>query len=95
LLRQASAAPDPPELAHYRDRNTTEIDIIVENPDGRVAAIEIKAGPGASPAAVRNLVSLRDRLGTRFALGVVLHSGPEGARLSDHIISLPISALWA
>jgi len=45
LLRQASAAPDPPELAHYRDRDTTEIDIIVESPDGRVAAIEVKAGP--------------------------------------------------
>ncbi|MGH3873110.1 MAG: ATP-binding protein [Pseudonocardiaceae bacterium] len=95
LLRQAGSAPDPPELAHYRDRDTTEIDIIVEGPDGRIAALEIKAGPGAAPAAVRNLVSLRDRLGTRFVLGVVLHSGPESARLADRIISLPISALWA
>ncbi|MGH3771146.1 MAG: ATP-binding protein [Pseudonocardiaceae bacterium] len=95
LLRQASSAPDPPELAHYRDRDTTEIDVIVENPDGRVAAIEVKAGPGAAPAAVRNLVSLRDRLGTRFLVGVVLHSGPDGARLGDRIISLPISALWS
>ena len=59
-----------------------------------MAAIEIKAGPGASPAAVRNLISLRERLGTRFALGVVLHSGPEGTRLSDRILSLPISTLW-
>lgn len=95
LLRQASAAPDPPELAHYRDRDTTEIDIIIESPDDRVAAIEVKTGPGAAPAAVRNLVSLRDRLGTRFAVGVVLHSGPEGAQLGDRIITLPISALWA
>lgn len=53
-----------------------------------------EAGPGAAPAAVRNLVSLRDRLGPRFVAGVVLHSGPEGAQLSDRIISLPISALW-
>lgn len=95
LLRQASSAPDPPELAHYRNRDAEEIDIIVESPDGRVAAVEVKAGPGAAPAAVRNLVSLRDRLGTRFVIGVVLHSGREGARLCDRIISLPISALWA
>ncbi|MGH3801634.1 MAG: ATP-binding protein [Pseudonocardiaceae bacterium] len=95
LLRQASSAPDPPELAHYRDRDAEEIDIIIEGPDGRVAAIEVKAGPGATPAAVRNLISLRDRLGTRFIAGVVLHSGPKGAQLGDRIISLPISALWA
>ncbi|MGH3803705.1 MAG: hypothetical protein ACRDTD_26955 [Pseudonocardiaceae bacterium] len=43
---------------------------------------------------MRNLVSLRDRLGTRFVVGAVLHSGPEGARLGDRIVSLPISALW-
>jgi hypothetical protein len=43
---------------------------------------------------VRNLASLRDRLGTRFVISVVLHSGPEGARLDDRIISLPISTLW-
>lgn len=95
LLRQASSAPDPPEFAHYRDRDAAEIDIVVESPDGRIAAIEVKAGPGAGPAAVRNLVSLRDRLATRFVTGVVLHSGSEGARLGDRIISLPISALWA
>lgn len=95
LLRQASSTPDPPELAHYRDRDGTEIDIVVESPDGRVAAIEVKAGPGAAPAVVRNLVSLRDRLGPRFIIGVVLHSGSEGTRLGDRILSLPISALWA
>ncbi|MGH3831090.1 MAG: ATP-binding protein [Pseudonocardiaceae bacterium] len=95
LLRQASAASDPPELAHYRDRDTAEIDILVESPDGRVAAIEVKAGPGATTAAVRNLAALRDRLGTRFVVGVVLHSGPDGTRLGDRIISLPVSALWS
>jgi len=94
LLRQAGSLPDPPELAHYRDRDTVEIDIIVENPDGRVAAVEVKAGPGAAPGSVRNLVSLRDRLGDRFAAGVVLHSGGQTTQLSDRILSLPISALW-
>lgn len=94
LLRQASSAPDQPDFAHYRDRDTVEIDIVVEHPDGRVAALEVKAGAGAAPGAVRNLVSLRDRLGARFTAGVVLHSGPQAAQLSDRILSLPISALW-
>ena len=49
LLRQTSSAPDPPELAHYRDRDATEINIIVESPDGRVAAIEVQAAPVPHP----------------------------------------------
>ncbi len=77
LLRQASSAPDPPELAHYRDRDAAEIDIVVEGPDGRGATIEVKASPGAAPAAVRNLISLRDRLGDRI---ISLPAGGGGRR---------------
>jgi hypothetical protein len=44
---------------------------------------------------VLRYLDTRDWLGTRFMVGIVLHSGPEGARLGDRIISLPISALWA
>lgn len=94
LIRQSSYAPDPPWLAHYRDRNTSEVDVIVEAPDGRLAAIEVKAGAGASPATARHLAALRDRLGERFVAGVVLHTGPHGGKLSDRLFSLPIGELW-
>lgn len=94
LLRQSAVAADPPFLHHYRDRDGLEIDLVVEMPDGRIAAIEVKAGAGV-PSAVRNLTSSRDGLGSRFAAGIVLHSGPRATVFGDRIAGLPLATLWA
>lgn len=94
LLRQTASMSDPPDLAHYRDRHGVEVDIVVEHPGGPVIALEVKAGAGASAAAVRPLATLRDRLGDRFAAGVVLHTGAESQHLGDRVFSLPVSHLW-
>ncbi len=40
------------------------------------------------------LSRLRDRLGQRFAAGVVLHTGARGSRLGDRLHAVPIAALW-
>jgi uncharacterized protein len=93
LLRQAAWSDRRPQVSHYRDRDSIEVDAIVEA-RGRVAAVEVKAGGGSDRAAARHLIRLRDRLGDRFAAGVVLHTGPRGSRLGDRLYSLPISVLW-
>lgn len=95
LLRQASWAPDPPWLSHYRDRNGTEVDIVIEAPDGRIAAVEIKAGSGATAPMMRHLATVRDLLGERFVAGVALHTGPTGGQVGDRLFSLPIDVLWS
>ena len=94
LLRQSAVASDPPFLHHYRDRDGLEIDLVVEMPDGRIAAIEVKAGAGVPSSAVRNLTSMRDRLGSRFTAGIVLHSGPHATVLGDRIAGMPLATLW-
>lgn len=95
ILRQTGIHPDRPSIAHYRERDGTEIDLVIEAPDGRVVAVEVKAGGGAVASSTRHLVSVRDRLGDRFTAGVILHSGPRGSALSDRIISAPLAALWS
>jgi hypothetical protein len=40
------------------------------------------------------LPRLRDAIGNRFALGLVLHTGPRSFRLDGSIAALPICALW-
>lgn len=94
LLRQSAVTADPPAISHYRERDGAEIDLVVEAPDGRIAAIEVKAGVGVSPSAARHLAGMRDRLGHRFIGGVVLHAGPRSAVLGDRIAGAPIAALW-
>lgn len=93
LVRQAAWSELRPRLSHYRDRDSTEIDLIVEA-RGRVAAVEVKAGTGSDRSALRSLAKLRDRIGERFSAGVVLHTGPSASQLGDRLYSLPISAMW-
>ncbi|MGQ0573774.1 MAG: ATP-binding protein [Pseudonocardia sp.] len=94
VLRQAAAAPDAPTVSHFRDRSGSEVDLLLEVPDGRIVAIEVKAGTGVSASAARHLTGLRDRLGSRFLAGLVLHTGPEAMLLGDRIAGAPLDVLW-
>ncbi len=47
-------------LFHYRDNTGLEVDCIIEFPDGRWAALEIKLGDHRVPEAERSLLRLRD-----------------------------------
>ncbi|MEV5751959.1 hypothetical protein AB0L00_29430 [Actinoallomurus sp. NPDC052308] len=69
------------------------IDFILEGPDGRVVAIEVKASAAPQRDADRHLRWLRERLGDRFAAGVVFHLGQRSGSLGDGIYALPVSAL--
>ena len=41
-----------------------------------------------------HLVWLRDQLGERFVVRVILHTGPGSFELGERIAALPIAALW-
>ena len=92
LAKQATWAERPVSLAHYRNRDQREVDVLIER--GRqVAAIEVKATATPRPSDARHLVFLRDRLGDRFTLGVVLHAGAQPIVLGDRLVAAPVSAL--
>lgn len=84
-----------PRLFHLRDANGRhEVDIVAELPDGRVIGIEVKADAAPGPADARHLRWLRDSIGSRFAAGIVLHTGLRPFGLDETICALPICALW-
>ncbi|MFT4165824.1 MAG: DUF4143 domain-containing protein [Microlunatus sp.] len=84
------------DLYHLRDANgRREIDLLVETRDGNVIAAEIKATSAPSPTDARHLEWLHDRLGSRFVAGLVIHTGPRVFPLTDHVLAVPIAALWA
>jgi uncharacterized protein len=94
LAKQASWEERPVRLAHYRDRDQREIDVVLER--GRdVVGVEVKATSTPLPAHAKHLAYVRDRIGARFKLGVVLHTGSQRLRLGDRIVAVPVSALWA
>lgn len=94
LMRIRDSSVIPAEMSHYRDRRGNEVDLIIES-EGRIAAIEVKAGASVDQKAVRTLAALRDSLGARFVQGIVMHTGPTGQVIGDRLLSMPISALWS
>ena len=85
-------------LFHYRDSNGLEADAVVELPDGRWAAFEIKLGssPAVVDEAARNLLRLQSVVAESepLALGVITGSGFALTR-PDGVHQIPIGALTA
>ena len=95
LAKQATWSERTVELAHLRDRNGVEVDVIAEDRrSGGVAGIEVKAAATVTASDARHLSTLRDRLGPRFVQGIVLYSGEHVLPLGDRLWGAPLSALW-
>jgi hypothetical protein len=95
IVRQLPWSVECPRLSHFRDRGGPEVDLILEHPDGRIAGVEVKASSTVRAADFRGLRVLAERLGGRFAFGVVLHTAPEALPYGDRLAALPLSALWS
>ena len=94
LRRQATALAAEVRFCHYRDSRGREIDLLLERPDGRLIAVETKAGATVRPTDARWLAWMRDLIGDRFELGIVLYTGRHPHRLAERIVALPLSSLW-
>lgn len=70
-----------------------EIDLIIERPDQRVVAVEVKLARAIGDDDVRNLHWLRDRMGEDVLDAVVITSGPIAYRRSDGIAVVPAALL--
>lgn len=62
--------------------------------DRLVAGIEMKSSGSQDTSDFRHLKLLRDKLGHRFRLGVVLYTGKAALPFGDRLVALPYSALW-
>jgi len=95
LAKQATWSEFGVTLHHFRDRAGAEVDLVLEAPDGRVAAVEVKAGRSVGKREVRSLSLLRDRMGDAFVNGVVLGCLETSQPLGDRLTAMPVSALWS
>lgn len=81
---------------HLRTKNGDhEVDMIIELPDGRVIAIEVKMAQSINDHDVRHLRWLQDRLGDQLADALILTTGPDAYRRKDDIGVVPAALLGA
>lgn len=94
IRKQAAWSETRPSLFHYRTQTGQEVDLLLEDARGRVAAVEVKAGSTVQEKDVRVLLDLARTLGKRFVRGVVLYTGERAVPFSEKVLALPLGTLW-
>jgi len=94
-LRKQLSWSDPwTTLYHFRTATGSEVDLVLEKPDGSVAAIEVKASATVGTSDFTALQALRDQLGKLFRAGVVIYVGDQIIPFGDKLWLVPLPILW-
>jgi len=94
LLKQSSWTEHPVSLFHYRSQSGEEVDVVLEDRAGRVAAVEVKLSASVSSHDIKGLASLRDALGEHFVRGVIVYTGQEIMPMGDRVFAVPIGMMF-
>jgi predicted AAA+ superfamily ATPase len=93
LLKHASWANSATRLYHYQ-REREDVDFVLENRAGEIAAVEVKARASLNSRDWKWLAGLRDARGKLFKSGVVIYAGEQTIPLGDRLWAMPYSGLW-
>lgn len=95
LAALIDAQSQPYQLSHYRDKDKREIDFIIENRDGDIVGIEVKAGSSVSKDSFKHLLWFKNKFAnTKSFKGIVLYTGEHALSFGEGFWALPISSLW-
>lgn len=94
LLKLASWSGERFEFFHFRDRYDNEVDIVMEDANGHVVGIEVKAAATVTGADFSGLRKLAEACGKRFKIGLVLYDHDVVVPFGERLFAAPISTLW-
>lgn len=94
IRRQASWGDTDLDAYHFRDKDGSEVDIVLERGARDVVGIEVKAAATVTQADFRGLRKLREAAGERFVAGAVLYDGEVTAGFGGGFFAVPIRRLW-
>lgn len=90
LQRLAAASEEIVRLFHYRTSRGMEVDWVLENSDGRITGIEVKAASAVNGKDFRGLYDLADAAKDRFRGGIVFYTGDRVIRFGERLYALPL-----
>jgi len=94
LRKQLSWTDPRTALCHFRAAAGSEVDAVLEKPDGSVAGVEVKAGATVGASDFEALQELREQMGKKFIAGVVLCTGDQVVPFGDKLALVPLPVLW-
>ena len=93
-LRKALALSDEAwYLSHYRDKDQTEVDFVLENPQRQLIGIEVKAAATVQVQDFKGLRKLQTQTGADFLTGIVLYDGAHALPFGPGMWAVPLAAL--
>lgn len=95
LLKQLSSSDYVAELQHFRTSDGKEVDFVLERPDGKLAAIEVKGRDAVTASDFKGLKELRRQTQGDFICGIVLYRGSKIIPFDDRMWAVPVDTMWA
>lgn len=94
IARQLTWSRRRVEMSHYRTKDGTEVDVVLEDRRGNVVGIEVKAATTVGPDDFRGLRHFADRVGPDLIGGIVLYTGRDTLSFGNRMQAMPIGSLW-
>ena len=81
-------------VSHFRTKEQDEVDLVLEDRQGRVIGIEVKASATVRAPDLRGLRQLQAAVGDKFVQGLVLHDHDRITPFDEKLHAGPVSLLW-
>ena len=94
LRRQASWQDQEFRFHHFRDKDSAEVDVVLERGAHELAGVEVKASSTVTAADFAGLRKLKEAAGSSFKAGVVLYDGEASVGFGHGLFAVPVRALW-
>lgn len=95
IVKDITISKTRPSLYHWHTANREEVDLLLEQKDGSIVGIEVKAASSLGTNDTKGLRALKTAVGERFVRGIILYGGDKVLPLGDRLFALPISVLWS
>lgn len=77
LLKEASYAENSVDIYHFRDLRKKEVDFVLENRNGKIIGIEVKAKATINKTDLKGMIELAKESKERFYKGIIFYGGDE------------------
>ena len=95
LLKHLAFSERRLTLWHYRTQTDIEVDFVLENRQGRITGLEVKASASVTQGDFKGLRHLKETEPAAFQRGIVLYGGREVTPFAADLFAVPLSMWWA
>ena len=94
VVKQMSWHPHRFGLFHFRTQAGAEVDLVIEDRDGRIVGVEVKSAATLRSQHFAGLKALAEVTGDRFVRGVVVYLGADVVPFGPALHGLPLAQMW-